>query len=141
MDLENLILEPHEGHDRRMGLRTLWQSLRSDASALTPALERFVSEHKSYDIEEAAVLGLILERRARLAGQEPSLGVFARILPMLDGGLDQELRQGAVDAFAGRSPRTTFDALYDAIAEDSLSTIDEHYALWATRTVDQDRLS
>lgn len=141
MNFENAILNPPEDHARRMGLIALWRAVASDPSALTPELSSFVSERKSYDIEEAAVLGLILFEAGRAYGAEPSLGVLARILPMIDGGLDAELRAAARSVFADRSARETFDALYEAIADDSLSGLDEHYALWATRTVDQDKLS
>ncbi|MFO0745487.1 MAG: hypothetical protein U1F43_07425 [Myxococcota bacterium] len=141
MDFTTALVNPQEGYDRRRGLMALWRALAAEPTlALAPELEAFVSEHRSYDIEEAAVLGLILDVRARGRGEPVGLGVWARMLPMLLGGLDADLRRGVVEAMAGRSPRGVFDQLYEAIGDDSLGPIDEHYALWATRNVDQDRL-
>ncbi|MCA9514767.1 MAG: hypothetical protein KC635_07495 [Myxococcales bacterium] len=141
MDDNEAILHPREGHDRRQGLRALWRALEAEPERpVDDDVLAFVAGHESYDIEESAVLGLILAARARGRGEAPGLGVLARMLPMLHGGLDADLRAGARAAFGDRPPVEVFDALYEAAAEDELDPVDEHYALWATRTADRDQL-
>lgn len=142
MDISQAILQPREGHERRQGLEALSAALRAGSPdlRLDPSLETFISTHESHDIEEAALLGLILHARAKASNAPPSLAVFARMLPMLHGGLDAGLRAAVREAFADRPPGEVFDALFDAIADDSLGPTDEHYALWATRMAERDSL-
>jgi hypothetical protein len=134
-ELHQTIVHSSDAEERRQALRALLQQLRDGGGGELPAeLREFLATHRSEDLVEAALLGLLL--RALSPDGEAALATLARIFPALNDPWEPELQRLAVEAFGARSPREVYDQLVDLVGLRQGSDLDRFYAYAVLSQVD-----